>query len=237
MSLAGLFPIDKWNFSTQFILNNLPPEEYAALCANMTELQLKKGEVLFRQGTVPQGLYVVIRGKVKKYQVNRTGKEQIIYVANTGELLGYHAILSNERYPDSAAALEESVIGLIPKEDFLHTLENSGSLSRMLLKSLSHEFTVLVNSISVFAQRSVKERLAIALIVLREKFKEEPASHEPVIINVSRNDLANMVGSGIENVVRFLKEFKTAGMLDTKGRKIIILDVGKLIELSGYGTS
>ncbi|WP_346315995.1 Crp/Fnr family transcriptional regulator [Chitinophaga sp. YIM B06452] len=235
MSLAGLFPIDKWNFSTQFILNNLPPEEYAALSANMTELQLKKGEVLFRQGTVPQGLFFIIRGKVKKYQVNRNGKEQIIYVANTGELLGYHAILSNERYPDSAAALEESTIGLIPKEDFLQTLENSGSLSRMLLKSLSHEFTVLVNSISVFAQRSVKERLAIALIVLREKFKD-PASQEPVVIDVSRNDLANMVGSGIENVVRFLKEFKTAGMLDTKGRKIIIRDVGKLIELSGYGS-
>ena len=106
MSLNGLFPIDKWNFSTRSILNNLPQEERAFLYANMTELPLKKGEVLFRQGTVPQGLYVVMQGKVKKYHMNGKGKEQIIYVANPGELLGYHAILSSERYPDSAAALD-----------------------------------------------------------------------------------------------------------------------------------
>ncbi len=237
MSLNGLFPIDKWNFSTQSILNNLPQEERAVLYANMTELPLKKGEVLFRQGTVPQGLYVVMQGKVKKYHMNGKGKEQIIYVANSGELLGYHAILSSERYPDSAAALEESAVGLIPKEDFLAVLDRSPGLSRMLLRSLSHEFTVLVNSISVFAQKSVRERLAIALIVLREKFKPGlPSGDGAVEINVSRSDLANMVGSGTENVVRFLKEFKTAGILDTSGRKIIIRDVRQLIALAGYGS-
>jgi CRP-like cAMP-binding protein len=235
MSLAGLFPIEKWNFKSQSILNNLPEGEYAQLCSNMSEQRYNKGEVIFREGAVASGIFFIKKGKVKKYQVDRTGKEQIIYIANTGELIGYHAILAEERYPDSAATLEECVIAFIPKEDFLSILEKSTVLPRRLLKMLSHEFAVLTNSISVVAQRSVKERTAITLIVLREKFKEETPFGEEIMINVSRNDLANMVGTGNENIVRFLKEFKVSGIIKTQGRKICITDVKKLIGISGCG--
>jgi len=233
MSLAGLFPIDKWNFKSQSILNNLPEEEYAYLCANMLEQRYNKGEIIFREGTVPAGIFFIKKGKVKKYQVDHTGKEQIIYVANSGELIGYHAILADERYPDSAATLEDCAIAFIPKEDFLNALERSTVLPRRLLKTLSHEFAVLINSISVVAQRSVRERLAIALIVLREKFKEGIGPGEKIMISVSRSDLANMVGTGDENIARFLTEFKRAGIIISKGRKICVTNVKKLIEISG----
>lgn len=235
MSLAGLFPIDKWNFKSQSILKNLPEDEYADLYSHMLEQQYDKGEVIFRQGGVASGIFFVKKGKVKKYQVDQNGREQIIYIANKGELIGYHAILADERYPDSAATLEESVIAFIPKEDFLATLERSNVLPRRLLKTLSHEFTVLANSITIFAQRSVKERLAITLIVLREKFKEETTPGEEITINLSRSDLANMVGTGNENIVRFLKEFKAAGILTSQGRKIRITDVKELIKISSLG--
>lgn len=235
MSLTGLFPIDKWNFKSQSILNNLPEDERADLYSHMQEQRYGKGEIIFREGTVPSGIFFVKKGKVKKYQVDPTGKEQIIYVANTDELIGYHAILAEERYPDSAATLEESIIAFIPKEDFLAVLDRSSVLPRKLLKALSHEFTVLTNSISVFAHRSVKERLAITLIVLREKFKAETLPGEEIVINLSRSDLANMVGTGNENIVRFLTELKAAGILDSQGRKIWITDIKQLIKLSGYG--
>jgi CRP-like cAMP-binding protein len=234
MSLAGLFPIDKWNFKSQSILNNLPEDEYAALCSHMQEQRFRKGEIIFRKGTVATGIFFIKKGKVKKYQVDQRGKEQIIYVANVGELIGYHAILSDERYTDSAATLEESVIAFIPQEDFKTVLNRSGLLAQRLLKTLSHEFTVLTNSIAVLAQRTVRERLAIALIVLREKFKEETLPGAEIMINISRIDLANIVGTGNENIVRFLTEFKAAGILTSKGRKICIRDVNKLIKLSGY---
>lgn len=234
MSLEGLFPIDKWNFKSQSILHDLPAEEHDQLFAHATEQHIHKSEVLFREGTFPKDIFFIRQGKVKKYRTDREGKEQIIYVANNGELIGYHAVLAEERYPDAAAALEDSIIVFIPKEDFLHTLEHSATLSQKLLKTLSHEFTVLTTSISVFAQRSVRERLAIALIVLREKFKEGTAAGSPVEIGLSRSDLAGIVGTGIENVVRALTEFKKLGILDTQGRKIFIYDVKKLIDLSGY---
>ena len=236
MSLTGLFPIDKWNFKSQSILNNLPADECEQLYAHMQEQRYSKGEIVFREGAMASGIFFIKKGKVKKYQVDQQGKEQIIYVANTGELIGYHAILADERYPDSAATLEESMIVFIPKEDFLFTMERSAVLPRRLLKALSHEFTVLTNSISVFAQRSVKERLAITLIVLRERFKEETPPGKEIMINVSRSDLANMVGTGNENIVRFLTEFKTAGILTSHRKMICVKDIKELVRISGCGS-
>lgn len=234
MSLTGLFPIDKWNFKSQSIFTNLPEAETAQLRKNMTEQPYTKGSVLFREGAAAEGIYFVREGMVKKYKADRDGGEQILYVANAGELLGYHAILAEDRYPDSAATIEDSLIAFIPKEDFLLTLQQSPLLSRRLLQTLSHEFAVLANSISVFAHRSVKERLAIALIVLREKYKEPGVPAEETSINISRDDLSNIVGTAKENVVRILKEFKLAGILYTTGRRIFIRDIKQLIDISSY---
>jgi CRP-like cAMP-binding protein len=166
--------------------------------------------------------------------VDSEGREQIIYVANTGELLGYHAILSEDNYPDSAAVLEESLITFIPREDFLDAIKQSDVLNRRLLKTLSHEFAVLANSLTMFAQRSVRERLALQLIVIREKYKIDFEPGQPVEINMGRDDLASLVGTARENVVRMLSEFKEEGVVTTRGRKIIVLDVKKLIKIANY---
>jgi len=234
MSIRGIFPIDKWDFKSESVLMDLPAEDFELLTANKTEQLYSKGEIIFREAAYPSGIFYIIEGKVKKYKVDKEGREQIIYVANQGEILGYHAILSEDRYPDSAAALEKSKIAFIPKEDFLRTLQQSAVLSKRLLKTLSHEFAVLANSISAFAQKSVRERLALQLIVLREKYKVNFQPGMPVEINISRNDLANIVGTVRESAVRILTEFKEAGIVQTKGRKIIVLDVNQLIKIANY---
>lgn len=234
MSIKGVFPIDKWDFKSKSVLADLPAADVESLMANKSEQLYKKGEIIFREGAYPSGIFYVVDGKVKKYKLDKDAKEHIIYVANTGELLGYHALLSEDRYPDCAAALEASRIAFIPKEDFLNALEQSDVLSRRLLKTLSHEFAVLVNSLSIFAQKTVRERLALQLIVLREKYKVNFEEGMPVEINMDRNDLANLVGTARENVVRSLSEFKAAGILQTNGRKIIVYDVAKLIKIANY---
>ena len=234
MSIKGLFPIDKWDFKRKSVLADLPPADLEMLTRNKLEQVYNKGEIIFREGAYPTGIFYITEGKAKKFKVDKDGKEHIIYVANTGELLGYHAILEEDRYPDSAAALEQSTIAFIPKEDFQATLQQSEVLSRRLLKTLSHEFTVLANSLTLFAQKSVRERLALQLIVLREKYKVNYQPGMPVEINMSRDDLASLVGTARENVVRILSEFKEAAILETKGRKIIVQDVNKLIEIANY---
>jgi CRP-like cAMP-binding protein len=234
MSIKGIFPIDKWDFESESILADLPVSDLEILMSRKSEQVYKKGQVIFREGAYPSGIYYIADGKVKKYKVDLEGREQIIYVANTGELLGYHAILSADNYPDSAAVLEDSIIAFIPREDFLEAINQSGVLNRRLLKTLSHEFAVLANSLTLFAQKSVRERLALQLIVVREKYKVNFEPGMPVEINMSRDDLASLVGTARENVVRMLSEFKAEGTVETKGRKIIVLDVKRLIEIANY---
>jgi CRP-like cAMP-binding protein len=234
MSIQGIFRIDEWDFERESILKDLPADQLAKLMERKTEHPYKRGEVIFREGGYPLGIYFIVKGKVKKYKSGREGVEQIIYVAKTGELLGYHALLSGDQYPDSAAVIEESVIACIPKEDFLEVLYRSELLMRRLLKTLSHEFSVLANSLTILARRSVRERLALQLVVLREKYKGDFAPGEVVEIDLSRDDLAGLVGTARENVVRTLSEFKGEGILETRGRKIIVHDVKKLVAVANF---
>jgi CRP-like cAMP-binding protein len=202
--------------------------------AHSSEQLFSKGEIIFREGSLPSGIFYMRTGMAKKYKVDKEGREQIIYVANSGELIGYHAVLAEERYPDNAAALEESLVGFIPKEDFLHVLDLSKTLSNRLLKTLSHEFTVFANSVVLFAQRSVRERFAMQLILMREKYKQGIVQGMEVEINLSREDLASLVGTARENIVRIIKDFKKEEILETRGRKIIIKDVEALLKAANY---
>lgn len=234
MSIQDLFPIGNWDFERQSILAELPAADLDLLMRRRTEHDYKKGEVIFREGAFAAGIYHLVSGRAKKYKADLDGGEQIIYVANTGELLGYHAVLAGENYPDSAAVLEDSRIAQIPREDFLLAVDRSDVLSRRLLKTLSHEFFVLANSLTVASRRPVRERLALQLIVVREKYRPDVETGMPVEIDLSREDLASLVGTARENVVRMLTEFKEEGILETHGRKIIVRDIRKLIKIANY---
>jgi CRP-like cAMP-binding protein len=194
----------------------------------------KKGETLFREGSYPTGIYFITKGKVKKYKTDKEGREQIFYVCKSGELLGYHALISEEHYTDSSSTLEESTISFIPKDDFLKTIQASPILSNRLLKCMSHEFGVLVNSITVFAQRTVRERLALSLLILRDKYKKEEQNGKPVELTLSRDDLAKMVGTARETLTRLLHDFKVENLIEIDGRKIILkkpLEISKIANL------
>ena len=234
MSIQGIFPIEQWDFNSESILADLPERDLQILMARKLEQVYRKGEIIFREDAYPSGIFYLVSGKAKKYKMDKGGREQIIYVANTGELLGYHAILSGDNYPDSAAVMEESLIVFIPKEDFLEAIRQSDVLNRRLLTTLSHEFVVLTNSLTMFAQKSVRERLALQLVVVREKYKVDFEPGQSVEIYMSRDDLASLVGTARENVVRTLSEFKSEGILETRGRKIIVLDIKRLIKAANY---
>lgn len=227
------FPYDKFNFKSNSVLEGLPEDDVALLKKNMISHRYKKGEILFREGSYPTGIYYIKKGKVKKYKTDKEGKEQIFYLCKQGELLGYHALISEEKYSDTTATIEESEIAFIPKDDFLKAVQTSSVLSNRLLKVLSHEFGVLVNSLTVFAQRTVRERLALCLILLRDKYKEEEST-KPVELDLSRDDLAKFVGTARETLVRLLHDFKEEQLIETNGRKIILnkpLEISRIANL------
>lgn len=228
------FPIDKFHFRSNSVLEGLPKEELEYLESKMVIHKYKRGQNIFVEGTIPNGIYFLKKGKVKKYKADQEGKEQIIYVCNAGELLGYPALLCEEPYSDSAAALEESSVGFISQKDFLKILDQSVILSRKLLINLSHEFGVLVNSIAAFAHKSVRERLALSLLILKEKYRKPGNENKPVEIILPREDLSSIVGIAVETLVRLLHNFKDEGLIETEGRKIRILDVKKLVKVANF---
>jgi len=233
MDKTEIFPIEKFTSKSDSIFKNIPMEVRAELEKQMVNKTIKKGQNLFLEGSYPAGIFYLKEGLVKKYKTDHEGKEHILYLCSNGELLGYSALLCNEAYPDSAAAVETSKLGFISKEFFMKTLNDSHELMLNLLSSLSHEFSVMTNSITVFAHMTVRERLALILLILLATFKKRTES-EPVEIVLSREDLSNMVGAATETVVRLIQEFKKEEIINTIGKKIIILKPNELITISKF---
>ena len=149
--------------------------------------------------------------------------------------MGFQAILREERHFPSAAAMTDAEVSFIPREDFLEVVERSRIFTQRLLKSLSHQFDVLANFIFIQAQYPVKDRLVYALLMLNEKLKNGQATDGRITdISISRSDLANIVGTSRETVVRLLTEMKEVGIINTKGAKISLLNMDALYDLFHY---
>ncbi|WP_316831634.1 Crp/Fnr family transcriptional regulator [Pedobacter aquatilis] len=226
------FQQEKWVFGTRTFLAVLSPEERQLLLGSQPVESYAKGENIFREGSVPSGIFFIHKGMVKKYKTIHAGKQHILYIAAANELIGYHALFTGERYPDSAMAMEDCVISFIPKETFLSILNSSATLLTQFLKIMGHEFTVLTTKLAVFSQCSASERLAIALLVLKEKY--DPESRHGIPISISRKDLAATTGLAKENVTRLLSELKADDVIMITGGAISIKNYDKLLFKTNY---
>ncbi|TVR38665.1 MAG: Crp/Fnr family transcriptional regulator [Cryomorphaceae bacterium] len=193
----------------------------------------KKGQMLFHEGTRPMGIFCINKGKVKVFRLGGDGKEQIINILKGGDILGYKAMLSDELYPVSAETLEDSNICFIPKTNFLTILEDSPDLYQRLLKKVCHEMGVMTEHMTNLAQKSVRERLALTLVMLNDTYGVDAMDNGKVIINLTREDLANIVGTATETLIRLLHDFKEEKLVATEGRRIKILEPKQLAEVGG----
>ncbi|MCO6494266.1 MAG: Crp/Fnr family transcriptional regulator [Bacteroidetes bacterium] len=191
--------------------------------------EYKKGQFLFYEGAHPHGLFCISNGKVKLSQMGDEGKETIVRLAKSGDVIGYKALLGGNRYTASAIALEDSIICFIPKETFFNVLKKDPDLSFSLLSLLSSELHNAENKIVQLAQKPVRERLAEALLFLRETYGlEEDGS--TLDVQLTREEIANIVGTATESTIRLLSEFKKDGIIDMVGKKIKVIDKDKLVK-------
>jgi CRP-like cAMP-binding protein len=225
------FELDKFNFTNARVFEGLPTKDRLRLNKGIIPRKIKAGKIIYREGTAPKGIYIVKKGKVKIYQTNQDGRTQIMYIYIKGEMFGFRPIVCDELNPVTAMALEECSFDFIPAEFFMQCLKESYGLCYALLVSMSHEFSVWVNNISVFAQYPMRSRVALGLLVLREKYKMKGSVTE---INLSREDLASYVGTVKESVVRTLQDFKKQKIVETQGRKIRILKPEALKAIANF---
>jgi CRP-like cAMP-binding protein len=223
--------ISKFIFNNQYLFEDLPQYDKETLQKVMQVKNYRKNEAIFTEGTIPNGIFFLKNGKVKKYKVDNDGREQIIYIYNAGEFFGYSAILSNDTYGDTTLAIENSVIAFISKENFLRILDHSDFFSKLLLKSLSHEFSVMANLMTVLSQRTVRERVALSLLILHRKYQSN-ITEDKTYITLSRTDLANMVGTANETLARILHDFREDHLIVMEGRKILLIDLERLTRIA-----
>lgn len=192
-------------------------------------MTFKKGQVIFSEGGHPIGLFCVNDGKVKIEHSGIDGKDQIVRMAKGGDVLGYRALLSSERYNASAVALDDTDVCFIPKEPFFNVLKNNPNLSLDIIKMLSTELRKAEDTITDLAQKPVRERMAEALLFLKETYGYEE-DDKTINVVLSREDIANLVGTATETAIRLLSEFKKDDIVESAGKKISIIDLEKLIK-------
>lgn len=219
----------KFDFQSNLLFENLTESEKQAVKNVMEPLNVKKGSMLFYEGGIPTGIYQIKSGKAKKFKRGFTGDEQIFYIYTSDDVLGYHALLGQERYQDSCEALEDLKVNFIAKEDFLKLLQEIPTLQQKVIKNISHEFGVLANIITVLAQKNQNARLALFLLLLENRFNRNSLTVKG--IDLTRDDLANLIGTSQESLGRSLKQFKEQGAIIIDKRNIYIKDRGQLEQL------
>ncbi|OIR01290.1 transcriptional activator protein Anr [mine drainage metagenome] len=209
------------------IFCNSKAEYLEEISSRIVSNTFKKGQTIFNEGSYPFGVFCINSGQVKLTHLGDDGKEQIIRLLKGGDIVGYRALLSEERYGATAVALEDSQICFIPKELFIHILKNDAAITFEMMKLLADELHKTEMKMTHLAQKPVRERLAEILLFIEDTYGFE---EDGITLNVrlSREEIANLVGTATESTIRLLSEFKHDNMIELEGKKIKIIDQEKL---------
>ena len=219
--------------------SELVPDDLGELDANKVSRVFKKGQTIFYEEMMPTGIYCLNKGRIKIAKRGIDGKEQIVRFVLDGGLLGIRALMGEKKYTASATTLEDSVVCFINKKTFLNISKKYKNISQCVLTLLCILLEEAENKMTSIAQKPVRERLAESLLILDNVFNSHLKMKNPNYlgeINLSREDLANMVGTATETVIRLLSDFKEDNLIETEGRKIILTDIkGLHIVANQYG--
>lgn len=189
----------------------------------------KKKSDIYKEGSFSKGIYFINKGKVKTYHTNEFGKELITELYKEGDFFGYLSLLQDEKYTSSATALEDSEIYMLPKEDFFSLIYKNSEVSKKFIEILSDNLKEKEKQLIKLAYNSVRKRVAEALVKLSDKYKTE--QDQVFSMNISREDLANMVGTATETVIRTLSDFKEDKLIEISGSSISITNYAKLASM------
>jgi CRP-like cAMP-binding protein len=217
------------------LFQHCTPAQLEEIIAVTTCSLFKKGQTIFNDGNFPQGTYYVNKGVMKLVRTNNEGKEQILRFAKTGDFIGYRALIAEEPFVATAICIEETIVCFIPRNIFIKILDENHGMTKEVMKTLSHDLGVVEARVQSLAQKSVRERLAETLLFLQQTFSGSATSdHEDGVIHITlpREDIANIVGTATETIIRLLSEFKHDKYIELDGKKIKIINKQKLEKIS-----
>lgn len=212
------------------LFRHLTPDETQMLNYQKDFRQYKRGDILYQEGSRISGFFCINDGIIKVFKTGFDGKEQIIRFAKKGDFIAYRSVLSNEPACTSAKVIEDCRVCFIPSEILIQLSKVNSTFALELLKLACHELGEANSFITDIAQKTVRERLAEILILLVQEFGLD--ENKFLRISLTREELANIVGTATESVIRLLSEFKADKMVELNGRKIKILNIKALEKIS-----
>ncbi len=207
--------------------SDLMPDDIGELVEKKISTVYKKGQTIFYEGMMPTGIYCLHSGKIKISKRGNDGKEQIVRFVLEGGLLGIRSLMGGRKYSASATTLEESVVCYIDQKTFFKLTTKYPHISQCVMTLICALLEEAEAKMTSLAQKPVRERLAEGLLILDELFNGEggcKADEQEHALSLSREDLANLVGTATETVIRLLSDFKDEKFIEIEGRKIILMD-------------
>lgn len=210
--------------------NSLTRDELVSLDEKRTIIHVKRGQPLFVEGTVLNGIYCLQSGECKVSKLTPNGKDQIVRFIKEGEIVGHKSILSATSAKLSVTALEDMDVCFIPKQELLDLFAKNKEFSLELTRSLCQSLDKANLTVATMAQKNVRERLAEFLLYFERMFGVDEKGF--IAVKLTREEIANAIGTATESAIRLLSEFKHDGFILLHGKQIKLLDKPKLIHIS-----
>ncbi|MCV9931864.1 Crp/Fnr family transcriptional regulator [Flavobacterium sp. LS1R47] len=211
-------------------LKALNKDEVIKLANSKTTYTIKKGDSIFEEGEVTNGVFCVKDGVGKLSKLSANGKDQIVKLVKSGELLGQRSMISNEPANLSAKALDDMEVCFIPKTEIIGFFNQNNQFSMNVMKTICDDLKDSDNHTVSLAQKTVKSRLAETLLYLHGTFGEN--EDNTLKIQLSRDELASMIGTATESCIRLLSDFKKLDVIELIGKKIILKNINALKKMA-----
>jgi CRP-like cAMP-binding protein len=207
-------------------LKALSKDELLRLSDCKTSHIIKKGEVIFEEGENVNGIYCIKDGICKLTKLSPNGKDHIVKLVTKGELLGQRSMISDEPVNLSAVALEDMQVCFIPKSEVMGYFDKNNQFSMNVMKTICGDLKEADDHMVNLAQKTVKERLAETLLYLHNTFGKN--KDNSLKVQLSRDELASMIGTATESCIRLLSDFNKLGLIEITGKKIVLKDISAL---------
>jgi CRP/FNR family transcriptional regulator len=214
------------------LFEGLPDRQLRELAAIARVRSYNKGEPVFFEGEEGAGFFVVLAGRVKIFKTSPEGKEQILHMFETGECFGEVAVFTGQGYPANALSESKSSLLFFPRAGFVELVKREPSLALNMLAVLSMRLRRFAGLIENLSLKEVPGRLAAYLLYLGEKEKDPPDARSDVRLDISKGQLASLLGTIPETLSRILNKMNRLEMIRSDGSKITILDREALEELA-----
>lgn len=196
----------------------------------------KKGQTLFVEGSPPFGLYCISKGNIKITKSSESGKDAIVRVVSEGDVLGHRSIFTSQNYGATATAIEDTSVCFIDKKYIMKLVQDEPSVACNLIAKLGEDLGASETKVASFSQKSVLERTCELLLLLNESHGQDLENGDSILgIILTREEIASMVGTATETIIRVLSDLKKENIIAQEGKKIIIRDEDKLIDFANLG--